>query len=478
MTDDELSPGELLRRLDYYRRQLDQLAGDNLRKDYAISAARQDIKQKRTGFAVLAQLQRSLAAGRDTLALLDTAMRAIHASLGMARTLVLVPASSALAHAYAPVRWIGLGDPPAAGDDPALAVRMAVTEVALPDGFATGRGWLLVTKATPVTPMIAAIRAAFALPYFVAVPVHADGRTLGVLVTGRLKELVPSAHPLNEGDVETLTAIAGLIANVVQNTQIAALEDALIALRHERQRVRRELAAARSIQQALLPAVPVREAGISLDALYQPSEELSGDFFDHAIVGDWLYFYVADVTSHGTAAAQVTYLLKGLFHDALRAGAPVSLAALLAEVQRRYATYGLDYDVAIQLVRVHAARRELDYLAASAPPAVRVRGGETETIAVPPSPRLTSHPAVPADPARWHQRTEALAAGDRLYFFTDGCYELSAGGRPFGLARLGRLYRDLPDDGWRAAALAALVAAHGGAVFEDDLTIVRLSVDP
>ena len=49
---------------------------------------------------------------------------------------------------------------------------------------------------------------------------HADGRTIGVLVTGRRKELVPSAHPLNEGDVETLTAIAGLIANVVQNTMI------------------------------------------------------------------------------------------------------------------------------------------------------------------------------------------------------------------------------------------------------------------
>jgi serine phosphatase RsbU (regulator of sigma subunit) len=466
VTDDGLSPGELSRRLDYYKRQLDKLAGDNLRKDYAISAARQDIKQKRTGFAVLAQLQKTLA-GRDALGLLDTAMRAIHTSLGMAGTLVLVPAGPNL---YVPVRWIGLG-----GDhEPELAAPMAATAVALPDGFASGQGWLLVTKATPDTPMIAAIRAAFALPYFVAVPVHADGRTLGVLVTGRRKELVPSAHPLNEGDVETLTAIAGLIANVVQNAQIAALEDALIALRHERRRVREELAAARSIQQALLPAVPVREGALGLDALYQPSEELSGDFFDHAVVGDWLYFYVADVTSHGTAAAQVTYLLKGLFHDALRE--PVSLADLLAAVQRRYATYGLEYDVAIQLVRVHAATLQLDYLAASAPPAVRVRGGEGETIAVPPSPRLTCRPDVHAAPARWHQRTIALAAGDRLYFFTDGCYELSAGGRPLGLARLGRIYRGLPDAGWRAAALDALVAAHGGAVFEDDLTIVRLAV--
>jgi serine phosphatase RsbU (regulator of sigma subunit) len=459
VTDDGLSRDELLRRLDYYKRQLDQLAGDNVRKDYAISAARQDIKQKRTGFALLAQLQRTLGAQPGTLALLDTAMRAIHASLGMASTLVLVP--TAIGHAYTPARWIGFDDAPAVA-------------VVLPEGFATGHGWLLVTKATPDTPMVAAVRAAFALPYFVAVPVHADGRTIGVLVTGRRKELVPSAHPLNEGDVETLTAIAGLIANVVQHTQIAALEDALVALRHERQRVRRELAAARSIQQALLPAVPVREAGLCLDALYQPSEELSGDFFDHAVVAGWLYFYVADVTSHGTAAAQVTYLLKGLFHDALRAGEPVSLAALLAAVQRRYATYGLDYDVAIQLVRVHAARRQLDYLAASAPPAMRVRGGELETITVPPSPRLTCRPD--PRPDTWHERTIELAAGDRLYFFTDGCYELAAGGRPFGLARLGRLYRELPDDGWRAAALAALVAAHGSAVFEDDLTIVRLAV--
>jgi CheY-like chemotaxis protein len=248
----------------------------------------------------------------------------------------------------------------------------------------------------------------------------------------------------------------------------------LIALRQQQLRVKRELAAARSIQQALLPPVPMTVSRLCLDSLYHPSEELSGDFFDYVVLDDWLYFYVADVTSHGTAAAQVTYLVKGLFQEALRAGEAPSLENTLAFVQRRYEQYGLDYDVAIQLMRAHSSELRLDYLSANAPPGVRIRKGERHVMTVPPSLSLTSRPA---ERALYQHRTLDLAARDHIYFFTDGCYEFDAGGRPFGVNRLLRMYRDLPDQGWSTAALAALTTAHAGQVFDDDLTIVRPTVD-
>ena len=872
MSDSTVSPEEWQRRLDYYKRQLDQVAGENLRKDYAISSARQEIKQKRTGFALLTQLQRSLDARQDTTALLATAMTAINGTLGMARTIVLLPTPAA--DVYKPALWTGFGDDARSAE---VVRRISAAHIGFPAELSTGKGWLLVNKATPPTPLIDQLRETFELPYFVCVPVHADGDTLALILTGRLREVVPAAHPLNEGDVETLAAIAGLISNLVQNVQIALLEETnrlktdffanishefrtpitltlgpisaliagrhgalpgaavdqleiiqrnqerllglvnqildiakveagrmelgaaripalnrfieqrvqqfgplagkrglelrcklapevdgaeiyldadkldkilfnllsnshkftargfievttavhggrftlcvsdtgigirtdqlphvfdrfrqadgsssreyagtglglalvkelvelhggtvqirseygagtafqlafplgtahlapssivawadddalaltalsaravdlregagdagaadaeargnadteatldpsrptvlyvddnrdlrhyvkgllsatynvflaidgeaglaaarryhpdlilsdlmmpvmngtafceqvrldpalsslpfvlltakssldakiagledgaddylskpfserelvarirnLIALRRQTRRLKRELAAARGIQQALLPAVPLTVSRLCLDALYHPSEELSGDFFDHAVVDGWLYFYVADVTSHGTASAQVTYLIKGLFQEALRAGEAPSLEDTMTFVQRRYERYGLAYDVAIQLVRAHPSELRVDYLAASAPPGVRVRDGEGQLVSVPPSPILTSRPAAHAG---YRHRTFELVARDHLYFYTDGCHELDAGGRPFGTSRLVRLYRDLPDHGWRTAALDALTAAHAGPAFEDDLTIVRLTVD-
>jgi len=94
-------------------------------------------------------------------------------------------------------------------------------------------------------------------------------------------------------------------------------------------------------------------------------------------------------------------------------------------------------------------------------------------VTVPPSPSLSSRPV--AD-AVYRHRTLELAPRDHLYFYTDGCYEFDAGARPFGTNRLLRMVRGLPDRGWRTAALDALTAAHTGQVFDDDLTLVRLTV--
>ncbi len=872
---DATSPDELQRRLDYYKRELDKLAGENLKKDYAISSARQEIKQKRAGFALLTQLQKSLGAGQETTALFETTMTAINGTLGMARTIVLFPTSTE--NVYRAALWTGFTEE---GRHDEFVKRMEVTELEFPASFAAGTGHLLVNKATEPTPLTERIRDTFALPFFVCVPVHVNESTIGLILTGRIKEVVPASHPLNEGDVETLAAIAGLISNVVENMRIAVLEETnrlktdffanishefrtpitltlgpigallagrygavpdtaaeqlqivqrnqerllglvnqildiakleagkmelkaarapdlnrfvyqrvqqfksmaekrgielrsrlapevdaaeiyvdaekldkvlfnllsnshkftkqgfvelttevrdgtfvlavadsgvgiraeqlphifdrfrqadgstsreyagtgiglalvkelaelhggtvsvrseygkgttltltlplgrahlppssivewadedavplaravdvregaedatatdgeastnldteatrdpgkptvlyvddnrdlrhyvkgfladrynvflavdglagleaarrykpdlilsdlmmpvlngtvfcervradpalaatpfvlltakssldakiagleegaddyiskpfselellariknLIALRHEQLRVKHELAAARSIQQALLPTMPAVVSRIEIDALYCPSEELSGDFFDHIEVDDWLYIYVADVTSHGTAAAQVTYLVKGLFQEALRRET-LALADVMAFVQNRYEQFGLGYDVAVQMARIHSSELKLEYLAANAPPCIRVHDGELQPITVPPSPFLTARPILPAVAsaeearARYRHRDITLEPGDHVYLYTDGCYEFDAGGKPLGQNRFVRVLRDLPHDDWAAMALEQLSAARTGSTFGDDVTIVRLHV--
>ncbi len=43
----------LRKELDYYKQKLDELAGENVKLDYAISGLRHELKQKREGFALL-----------------------------------------------------------------------------------------------------------------------------------------------------------------------------------------------------------------------------------------------------------------------------------------------------------------------------------------------------------------------------------------------------------------------------------------
>lgn len=251
----------------------------------------------------------------------------------------------------------------------------------------------------------------------------------------------------------------------------------LVALRRQQIRLARELEAARAIQASLLPKPPQTFAGGVIDYFYHPSEQLSGDFCDILPKGDWIYFYLADVTSHGTASAQVTYLLKEIFSQLVDGGSgDWSLAEFVREAQRRYAIHKLEYDVAIQIARFHVGKKTLEVLRASAPAPLKVSQGQPENLRVKPSPALSAAPPGPAD--QYHPAEFTLQSGDTVYFFTDGCYEFPAAEGEFNLRRFHPLLAAAPDgDKWKDSIFEALAAAHGSAVFPDDLTFLRLKLN-
>ena len=62
MTDVPPDADPVQRELAYYKLQVDTLAGENLKLEYAISGLRHELRQKRQGFALLSQLQESIGA--------------------------------------------------------------------------------------------------------------------------------------------------------------------------------------------------------------------------------------------------------------------------------------------------------------------------------------------------------------------------------------------------------------------------------
>jgi signal transduction histidine kinase len=203
------------RELAYYKRQIDEVAGQNLKLDYAISGLQHEIRQKQQGFALLSQLQQSIGAQKRISAIFELAIGAINSVLGMDRTAVLTP--TARPHTYLPSQWVGFLE--------GQAKQFHSLEFEFPHEFASGEGLLIATRATEPTPLIARLRDAFGLPFFIGVPVIVEGAPIGLLLSGRLKEARPLYPPLNDGDVDTFHAIAGLISASVQNMRISVLEE-------------------------------------------------------------------------------------------------------------------------------------------------------------------------------------------------------------------------------------------------------------
>lgn len=211
---DDPDTERLRREVEYYRRQLDELGGETVKLDYAVSGLRHQLNQKRQAFTILAELQRSAAVQPQLPALLDRAIRAINATLDMDRSVVLLRAEGT--DHYRPSQWLGFPEESAA--------KFAAATLRFPAEFATGNGFLVANKASPATPLTAEIQAAFDLPYFICLPMAGGQLPLGLLLTGRLKEARPLYPPFDQGDVETLQAITNLISSFARLERLERLK--------------------------------------------------------------------------------------------------------------------------------------------------------------------------------------------------------------------------------------------------------------
>jgi sigma-B regulation protein RsbU (phosphoserine phosphatase) len=99
----------------------------------------------------------------------------------------------------------------------------------------------------------------------------------------------------------------------------------LIADRRERLRLAGELEAARVLQQLLLKHPAMHEPDLSIEAVYQPAEEVGGDFY---YVLDGRVVVLGDVSGKGLKAAMLVSLLIGVLRGTRERTSAGVLAAL------------------------------------------------------------------------------------------------------------------------------------------------------
>jgi phosphoserine phosphatase RsbU/P len=255
----------------------------------------------------------------------------------------------------------------------------------------------------------------------------------------------------------------------------------LFAERIERERLARELAIAREVQQRLFPDRLPCTARLSCAALSLAAQEVAGDYYDVIELGDGhTGFIVADVSGKGTPAAFHMAELKGVFQSVSRlARGPgeflVRANVALWESLRRSAFISAIYAV------LHEASGELRLARAGHCPAALVTPNGTVRLIRPAGIGLGLDSGGVFERALEETRV-MLAPGDTLLLYTDGLVEArDPAGDEFGYERLTDVlakHHRLGPEELRDTLIAELRSfarrPANDESWEDDLTLVIL----
>jgi serine phosphatase RsbU (regulator of sigma subunit) len=279
----------LVKQIDFYKKRIEELAGDNIKYDIAVSSFQHELRQKRKGFALLSQLQLNISSQTELSSIFEVTIQDINHTLGMDKTVILKPTEKE--HLYKPSQWLGF---PQENSE-----RISSLSISFPKEFAEGSGLLLINRSSKPTPLIEEIRSAFDLPYFVCLPVMYDNAPIGLLLSGRLLEARPFYPPLEQGDIDTFQAIVNLISAFVRNRQVAVLEAKI-----NEQKAELELAA--RIQKDLLPKATPELAGYEIKGKNIPAKLVGGDYFDFIPLDEHrIAICLGDVCGKGLPASLV-----------------------------------------------------------------------------------------------------------------------------------------------------------------------------
>ena len=274
-----------------------------------------------------------------------------------------------------------------------------------------------------------------------------------------------------EEDLELLVGLAAVAALRIRNVALA--EEAA-----ERRRMQEELALARRIQVALLPARMPELPGWELHGGNVPSRGVSGDYYEvvERLEGRECVLFIADVSGKGVAASLLTASLEALAASPIEDGLPADEVFRRLSRQLYHRTPPEKYATAFIAVLAPETGRVRWANAGHNPSLVVRAGGEVERLG-PTGPPLGLLPGV-----SYAMAEVSLRAGDLVVLYTDGIVEAAdPADDEYGLERLISVCR-----AWREAPLGELArrleedlaAFVRGVPYADDRTIVLLRRRP
>jgi sigma-B regulation protein RsbU (phosphoserine phosphatase) len=248
----------------------------------------------------------------------------------------------------------------------------------------------------------------------------------------------------------TTAMFAGTSMFVTRRRRIAFLKEWSRAARREleRERMREELADARKIQLAMLPASPPDVAWLDISSVSIPANEVGGDFYEYFRLDDErVVIAVGDVAGHGVGSGLVLAGIKSGLH-LLREELdhPVQAVRRL----NRLASEWLQWRMLVTLLIAVVDRRAgvVRVVCAGHPPLLVARGQVCHEVGLAALPLGTK-----LDPL-FDEATFQLLPGDTLLAYTDGVSELqNENGVAYGEERLKSVLVDVASEHGTAGAI-------------------------
>jgi sigma-B regulation protein RsbU (phosphoserine phosphatase) len=335
--------------------------------------------------------------------------------------------------------------------------------------------------------VLAVIGTLFLIIQFVALVI---GFVLARQITGAVHDLFTGTQHVRSGDFGHQIPVRARdqLGELAESFNLMTGEvTTLLGEMAEKGRMEQEMFAAREIQQKLLPAGPLRVAGLAMSAFCEPAREVAGDYYDFLPITDTMTgVLIADVAGKGLAAglymAQLKVIVQSLsrlHHEPKEFLSAVNrvVSANLDSASFITMTYGV----------IDVERREMTFARAGHCPLIHVPADQ-------PPGRRKARLLVPDGlvvglqiddgtifDGLLKEQTISLAPGDLVVWFTDGISEtMNEAFDCFGEERLAQVveqYAHLPFDQLRSYILAELRAFASGADQHDDMTMILMKIE-
>jgi len=294
-----------------------------------------------------------------------------------------------------------------------------------------------------------------------ALPLTTGGRRQGVVVLGNPE------RPFGPSEQRLAQTVCGMAAIAIDNAL-------LVRQTLDRERLRKELELAQSVQESMYPTSGLSLGRVHVAGAARPCNETGGDYFTFVERGGYVLPMIGDVSGHGLGAALYTTTAHAILHQQLRVQAEIEACFLTLNESLFHSHSGRFMTAA--MVEVDPTTLGFRYVSAGHNPLLWVHAGAPvwlESCGLPLGIMLDA--TFPPPPG------QILDEGDYLVLYTDGITEATnAAGELFGDDRLvqtalAAAARRLPPAEVVAAIYAAVDAFTAGTAYADDLTLVVLA---
>ena len=272
----------------------------------------------------------------------------------------------------------------------------------------------------------------------------------------------------NEDNMRTIVTLAAQIAIAIENARLYE------RIAREEQRMERDLAMAREVQQHLLPpCCPVMQ-NAEIAAMFRPAHAIGGDIYDFLnYSGGRVGIAVGDVSGKGAPAALFAALVGGILRST--AGIEPSPSEMLNSINLNLNERKIDAHFVSMIFAVWDDEHRTIQIANSGQPRpMYVHGGRPQIV------EAAGIPLGLLEDNEYDEVTIHAQPGDTFVFFSDGIIDaVNREGEQFGRPRVDEVVAknsDLSAEALIAAIFKAVRKFSDGVSSYDDETVVVMKV--